>query len=423
VVARELTLVLVGPEGGAAPYQFSNEDLEFIGDMSTVIEEALAHIAWYEATRTVMEQACFLIERRVAGGAAWGLLVEDQDHLLMYCGTDEARQRFMRKRIHRSDLPELFRVLDEDSSVHISGVWFDEVLAAGPGRLGGGLTRSDVLMLPLRVGGRIVAILGVDLYGAAEKVGTSKALVAPKNHFTPENVLVAEELAQMAGPCIVNLVEMNAQRDWSTSYLEVVLKTMRTRLVEERPNGVDEVRRAIRVPRKATIVIIDAVFKIIHFKHPEYETISWTAKREIFLKGNMWDRMIRFHPERWRGNYDKLLEVAKGLFQLGPDEVLETCSPAFQEVYAWLDVAVVMSNQRFGLKEQLQPFEGAVDDDAEDRLAQIDSMELPGYDSELYVDEEEEGTEALQNRAESKQEEKTDLKKRQGALAQALADL
>ena len=103
---------------------------------------------------------------------------------------------------------------------------------------------------------------------------------------------------------------------------------------------------ALAVPRKHTLVIIDALFKILDYRKPELETLSWTGKREIFLSTNMWNRMIRFHPDRWRGDFKKLTVVARGLYNMGPDQVLLSCSPAFQCVYSWLDIIVCIMTQR-----------------------------------------------------------------------------
>ena len=358
-VAKDLQVMLVGtPHGPAhrnhealdaevyAEQDFTKEDLDFLGKVSSILTLGLENVAYYEALRTVMEQACLLLERRVAAGAGWGLLVEDNDTLLWLCCTDRARRRLHKMRVKRETHSTLFKALDTQDSVHLADVWFDEVCAPGPGRCGGGLTRGDVLMMPIIVEGRVAAIIGLDLYGAADKLTTTESNKDPKCCFTPANRAIAEELTQKTGPCVTLLRAPNGTNDWSIAYLDIVMKLARQELVDLREAGVAEVEAALAVPRKHTLVIIDALFKILDYRKPELETLSWTGKRDIFLSTNMWNRMIRFHPDRWRGDYRKLEQVAFGLYNMGPDQVLECVSPAFQCVYAWLDIVVVVISQR-----------------------------------------------------------------------------
>jgi len=288
---------------GGLQRDFTPSDLSFLGSLAETLTHSLLKVAHYEALRTVMEQACLLISRRVAAGSAWGLLVEDADTMLWYCSTDRTRSRLIKLRIKRATHPTLFRALDEGDTVHLGGVWFDEVCAPGPGRCGGGLTQSDVLLMPIWVNGSVAAIIGTDLYGAADKLSTPSSMIDPKSSFTAMNRAVAEALAEKAGPCVQLLSGCKPPSDWSIAYLDITMKLKRQELVEWRSQGVTEVEAALAVPRKQTLVLIDALFKILDYRKPELETLSWTGKRDIFLATNMWNRMIRFHPDRWRGDY------------------------------------------------------------------------------------------------------------------------
>jgi hypothetical protein len=424
-VAKDLAIIVVGmPHVNSRTNHekkedtdFTPQDLSFIGEVSAMLTRKLRRVAYFEAIRTVMDQTSLLVTRRLAAGAGWGLLVEDRDTLIWYCGTDVARGRLDKLRVSRHVMPLLFRALDEEDTVHLSDVWFDEVSAPGPGRLGGGLTRGDVLMMPVRVEGRIAAIIGVDLYGAADKLTTKQSSTSPKDSFTAENREVAEQLVSKAGSCVHTLVggskDLGAN-DWSVAYLDIILKLSRQALVEVRDAGVHEIAAANSVPRKQTLVIMDALFKILDYKKPEYETLSWTGKREIFLETNMWNRMIRFHPDRWRGHYAKLELLSKGLYNMGPDTVHDTCTPAFQVVYAWLDIVVVMMAQRHALSAAFQTYK--TEKEEEDPMAAIDDMKLPGQASD------DEGGED-QSRPQSKGHDGGEVARRQKALSEALADM
>jgi len=350
--------------------------------------------AWHEAIRCVMEQTCLLLERRVAAGSGWGLLIEeDRLSARWFCSTCKARERLLKQKVYRKDLPMLFRAFDEDKTVLLHDIPYHQVGAAGPGRQGGGLTTSDVLLLPIRVEGRVVGTIGLDLYkhrGVIKPGGDQ-----PKSLFTEVNVHAAEEMAATTGGCVANVVSQTLKGnkvDWTMAYLETVLKQMRQRLVESKEEGVEEVRAALRVPCKQTIVIIDALFKVIDYRHPEWESLSWTSKRDIFLNTNMWERMIRFHPVRWRGNIDGFLKVAKGLVSLGPDEIVHRCSKAFQSAFAWLDTVVVMVTRRHHISMlHNKLFRGVPETpDTQSDFAAIDSWRLPDQgesDDELvYLD-------------------------------------
>ena len=239
--------------------------------------------------------------------------------------------------------------------------------------------------MPIKVNGRIAAVVGVDLYGAHEKVqsGIKGLAIKPKITFSDENRLVAEDLASKAGTCVELLLGSGKASitDWSIAYLDVVLKLSRQNLVDYREVGVSEIREAHLVPGKQVLVIIDALLKILDYRNPDYTALSWTGKRDIFLDTNMWNRMIRFHPDRWRGDYKQLIQTAQGLYNIGPDQVAETCSSAFQMVFSWLDIVLVMMSQQNVLSEAFRRQKEAEVEEA-DPLAAIDQWKLPDEESE-----------------------------------------
>ena len=100
-IAKDLSLMLVGvPRGHHRTHDserqkndFTAEDLSFLAEISEAMNAGLKTCAYFEALRTVMEQTALLISRRVHAGAGWGLMVEDENTMIWYCGTDSARGR------------------------------------------------------------------------------------------------------------------------------------------------------------------------------------------------------------------------------------------------------------------------------------------------------------------------------------------
>jgi len=425
---------------------FTVEDLDFIGDVSNVAGSALANLVVHEAMRAVFEQLCHLIARVLQGGSAFVLLfppnlegaagrgkgtgdggdgkgqergegdngITDQtdsprrkttsrkDRLVWLCGTDEARRRLIKQEVtrypssgqsghptttHRTHFPLFFAPVDEDRTVVHHGISYEEVAAPGPGRVGGGLSLGDVLLMQLRWNGKVVGVVGVDLFGgsgmmdsgmtsnlkASGGVGIVARLI-PKESFTVENIRVAEELVQLADR---GLAPIKVRSGWTVQYLDIALKQACQRLFDCRNEGMAEIKGSIRVPLKATIVIISCLFKIVDHRSNE-DHLSWHGNRELFIQTNMWDRIIRFNPAKWRGDAARLNEVAKQLSALGPDNIASLCSKAFAQVYAWFDIVIVMIGRCLVQRQELERYNVRSIPGESDPESATGSFQLPG---------------------------------------------
>jgi len=328
-------------------------DVQFIAAVAEALRKALCYLGRCHAIATVLNQATTWCHRHLAAGCAFGAVKHNSsdDALQLICAMGSRCKEAGRLYL-REEHPLLFSGLDKGGVVVYEDVMYDQAGAPGPGRLGGGVTSSGLLLVGVREAGdptgQVVATLGADLFQTDPLKGQPGT---DKRAFTAPIIAVAAEAGQMAGEVVHSLLTEGdcATRDWDTAFYEVLLVQMQGRLRDREASAIARLKRPI-MPDFVTIGIVDGIMDLLLWNIEKPPGFPWSLKKAMFLDQSLWTQMTNFHPATWEGSRKQLWHIANTLDKFGVDMVDDTQPLSLILAFAWLDLMVAFRSTIFNKK-------------------------------------------------------------------------